>query len=663
MNLTLVANTIRMLSADAVEKANSGHPGMPMGMAEIAAVLWLKHLSYNPKDPKWLNRDRFVLSNGHGCMLLYSVLHLAGYDISLEDLKNFRQWDSKTPGHPESYETPGVEATTGPLGQGISNAVGMAIGQKLLAAKFNTQDFSPVDHRVYVFAGDGCLQEGVSSEASSLAGHLGLGNLTVIYDDNRISIAGPTSLSFSEDVLKRYEAYGWHTQSVDGHDFAQIDKALTVARSITDRPTIIAAKTTIGKGAPHKANDAEVHGAPLGKEELANTRKALNWPEEMFYVPDEVRALFRSRVETLLAEYNSWNESFSSWKKKNAELAKELEARVTLQVPANLEEQLISALPEKPAPIATRKLSQMVLQKASKIVPSLVGGSADLEPSTFTLINDSTDVLKGAFTGKNLRFGIREHAMGAVMNGLAYYGGFIPYGSTFLTFSDYMRPTVRLAAISHLPGLFIFTHDSVFLGEDGPTHQPIEHIQSLRLIKNLCVLRPADALETAVCYGLALRRKDGPCALLFSRQNVEPIERSPDFDWRDIQKGAYTVYESIDNGNPEVVFIATGSEVSLAIAAAKLLKKPVRVVSMPSFELFSAQDDEYRSRLIPHFVKKVVVEAGTPQGWLDMIEGTIHDSLVIGINRYGASAPLKVIAEKFGFTPAAVVEQVREKFY
>jgi len=660
--LTLVANTIRMLSADGVEKANSGHPGMPMGMSELATVLWLKHLNFNPKDPKWMARDRFVLSNGHGCMLLYSMLHLAGYEVSLEDLKNFRQWGSITPGHPEFHETPGVEATTGPLGQGISNAVGMAIGQKLLSKKFATAEFSPVDHQVFVFTGDGCLQEGVSSEACSLAGHLGLGNLCVIYDDNHISIAGDTALSFSEDVLKRYEAYGWHVQKIDGHDFQAIDKAIEAAKAVTDKPSIIAARTTIGKGAPHKANDAEVHGSPLGKEEMANTRKALNWPEETFYVPQEVRSLFAERVEKLTIDFARWTEHYLVWKAKNKELGLELETRRELGVPADLEERLMKALPEKPAPIATRKLSQAVLQAASKEVPSLIGGSADLEPSTFTLINGSTDILKNQFEGKNLRFGIREHGMGAIMNGLSYYGGFIPYGSTFLTFADYMRPTLRLAAISHIPGLFIFTHDSVFLGEDGPTHQPIEHIQALRLIKNLHVLRPADGLETAVCYGIALRRKDGPCALLFSRQNLDPIERPANFDWKVIQHGAYVAYESGDE-TPEVVFIATGSEVSLAIASAKALGKPARVVSMPSYELFKAQSAEYRSKLIPRFVKKIVVEAGTPAGWHDMIEGTTEDTLVIGIDRYGASAPAKVLAEKFGFTTAAIVEKVRENFF
>jgi len=661
-DLTLAANTIRMLSADGVEKANSGHPGMPMGMAELASVLWLKHLNFHPQHPHWINRDRFVLSNGHGCMLLYTMLHLSGYDVSLDDLKNFRQWESKTPGHPEFHFTPGVEATTGPLGQGIANGVGMALAEKISAAKFSNSDFKPVDHRVFVFAGDGCMQEGVSGEASSIAGHLGLGNLTIIYDDNHISIAGPTSLSFSEDVPKRYEAYGWHVQRIDGHDLDAIDKAIEAAKKITDRPTLIAARTTIGKGAPHKANDAEVHGAPLGKEEMANTRKALNWPEEPFHVPQKTREVFAARVEDLKVKYDSWNAGFLTWKEKNQELAKELNDRMTLSVPADLEEKLLKSLPEKPAPIATRKLSQTVLQAASELVPALIGGSADLEPSTFTLINKSTDVLKNAFSGKNLRFGIREHGMGAIMNGMSYYGGFIPYGSTFLTFSDYMRPAIRLAAISHIPGLFIFTHDSVFLGEDGPTHQPIEHIQSLRLIKNLWVMRPADAMETAICYATALRRKDGPCALIFSRQNCDPIERPADFDWKEIATGAYTVYESGDE-TPEVVFIATGSEVGLAIQSARLIGKPARVVSVPCLELFYAQSEEYQSKMIPRFVKKVVIEAGSPRGWRDAIDGTKEDTLVIGIDRYGASAPAKVIAEQLGFTTKAVVEQVKERFF
>jgi transketolase len=661
-DLTLVANSIRMLSADGVEKANSGHPGMPMGMAEIAAVLWLKYLNFNPKQPRWINRDRFVLSNGHGCMLLYSMLHLTGHEVSLDDLKNFRQWGSKTPGHPEFHDTPGVEATTGPLGQGIANAVGMAIAEKVMAAHFGGEDFSPVNHRVYVFAGDGCMQEGVSGEASSLAGHLGLGNLTVIYDDNHISIAGPTSLSFSEDVPKRYESYGWHVQRIDGHDLDAIDKAIEAASKITDRPTLIAARTTIGKGAPHKANDAEVHGSPLGKEEMASTRKALNWPDEPFYIPAKTLGIFAARISELTDRYTAWEDGFKSWQGKHKELAADLDARLNLTVPADLEVQLLKALPEKAVPIATRKLSQTILQTASALVPALIGGSADLEPSTFTLINKSTDVEKNQFSGKNLRFGIREHGMGAIMNGMSYYGGFIPYGSTFLTFSDYMRPTLRLAAISHLPGLFIFTHDSVFLGEDGPTHQPIEHLQSLRLIKNLWVMRPADGVETAICYAAALRRTDGPCAMIFSRQNCDVIQRPANFKWEDVNKGAYVVHES-GEGTPEVVFIATGSEVGLAIQCASLLSRPARVVSMPCVEQFHAQSVEYQSKLIPRFVKKVIIEAGITTGWREVIEGTHEDTLVIGIDRFGASAPAKVIAEKLGFTPEAVVAKVKEKFF
>jgi len=658
-DLILVANSIRMLSADGVEKANSGHPGMPMGMAELATVLWLKYLKFNPKQPRWINRDRFVLSNGHGCMLLYSMLHLTGYDVTLEDLKNFRQWGSKTPGHPEFHDTPGVEATTGPLGQGVSNAVGMAIAQKIMATRFPQ---SPINHRVFAFCGDGCMQEGVSGEGSSLAGHLGLGNLTLIYDDNHISIAGPTKLSFSEDVPKRYEGYGWHVQRIDGQDFYAIDKALEIATNITDRPTLIAARTTIGMGAPHKANDAEVHGAPLGKEEMAATRKALNWPEEPFYIPAKTLSIFAARNLDLTNAYMAWEDGFKSWQGKNTELAKELDARLNLQVPDDLEAQLLKSLPEKPVPIATRKLSQTVLQTASAIVPSLIGGSADLEPSTFTLINKSTDVEKDQFAGKNLRFGIREHGMGSIMNGMSYYGGFIPYGSTFLTFSDYMRPTLRLAAISHIPGLFIYTHDSVFLGEDGPTHQPIEQLQSLRLIKNLWVMRPADGVETAMCYAAALRRTDGPCALIFSRQNCDPIQRPANFDINDITKGAYVAHES-GEGVPEVVFIATGSEVGLAIQSATLLSRPTRVVSMPCVEQFHAQSSEYQSKLIPRFVQKVVIEAGATHGWRDAIDGTKEDTLLIGIDRYGASAPAKVIAEKLGLTPESVVAKVKERFF
>ena len=661
---TLVSKTIGMLAADAVEKAKSGHPGMPMGMADLAAVLWLKYLRFNPKDPKWLNRDRFVLSNGHGSMLQYALLHLAGFDVTLEDLKNFRQWESKTPGHPESFMTPGIECTTGPLGQGIANSVGMALGERLLAARYNVKDSSIVDHKVFCFLGDGCMMEGVSGEASSVAGHLGLNNLIAIYDDNKISIAGHTHLAFSEDVGKRYEAYGWFVQRINGHDYDAIDAALERAMGEATRPSLIMAATVIGKGSPNKANTHDVHGSALGPEEMKLTKENIGWPlEPTFYIPEEVKAIFSDRVKALKAEYDGWQKLFLSWRTKNSDLAQQLDRQVAREVPVDLLAKLKSAIPQPEKPAATRSLSGAVIQKASAEVNSLIGGSADLEPSTLTLIKGSTDVEKNAFSGLNLRFGVREHGMGSIMNGLSYYGGFIPYGSTFLTFSDYMRPAIRLASLSHIPGLFIFTHDSIFLGEDGPTHQPIEHVNSLRMIPNLWVMRPADGLETAACYALALSRRDGPCALIFTRQNLDPIARPNSFKESDLNNGAYTAYESAAGKSPELVFIATGSEVSLAIAAAKQLPNVTsRVVSMPCQELFEKSPAVYQSNLIPAAAKKVIVEAGTTFGWRSMIPGSSEDTLVIGIDRYGASAPQKVLAEKFGLTPEAVTAKIKAHF-
>ncbi len=660
--LTLAANTIRMLSADGVEKAKSGHPGMPMGMAELGASLWLKFLRFNPEDPKWIGRDRFVLSNGHGSMFIYSMLHLAGYDLSIEDLQSFRQWESKTPGHPESFMTPGVETTTGPLGQGIGNAVGLALGQKLMAERYTAEGFNPVDHRVWCFCGDGCLMEGVSGEASSVAGHLGLDNLILVYDDNEISIAGHTDLAFTEQVAKRYEAYGWAVLDIDGHNPDEIEKAYSQAIAVTDRPTIIVAHTTIGKGSPNKANTHGVHGAALGEEEIRLTRKNLGFPEdESFYVPEEVTSVFAARVEELKQEYASWKEQYAGWEAKAPEKAKQLQGQLALEVPADLEAKLIAALPTDGKAHATRKLSGIVLQAASANCSALIGGSADLEPSTLTLIDGSSDVEKNEFDGLNIRYGVREHGMGAIMNGLSYYGGYIPYGSTFLCFLDYMRPAVRLAALSHLPGLFIYTHDSVFLGEDGPTHQPVEHLAMLRMTPNLWMFRPADGLETAVCYAQALERKDGPCSMILTRQGLEPFERPAAFTNADIRKGGYIANDC--DGDPEVVFVASGSEVSLALAAAKELSgTKCRVVSMPCWDTFRAQPESYRTNVIPESAKKVTVEAATPFGWQGMIEGGADDTLVIGIDRFGASAPASVIAEKFGLTPEKVAKQVRERF-
>ncbi|MCB0322256.1 MAG: transketolase [Bdellovibrionales bacterium] len=660
--LKLTANTIRMLSAESVEKAKSGHPGMPMGMAELGAVLWLKFLRFNPQDPKWLARDRFVLSNGHGSMFLYSMLHLSGYDLSIEDLKQFRQFHSKTPGHPESFMTPGVETTTGPLGQGVSNAVGMAIGQKLMAARYGKSGFNPVDHKIFCFCGDGCLMEGVSAEASSVAGHLGLDNLILVYDDNEISIAGHTDLAFTEDVAKRYEAYGFAIQHIDGHNLAEIEAAYQKALEEREKPTMIVARTIIGKGSPNKANTHDVHGAALGPEELKKTKEALNWPlDKEFYVPDEVRQAFAERVENLKGEYQQWQESFSKWKSSNGELAAKLDRQLTLSVPADLEEKLIAAVPTDGKPIATRKLSQAVLQAASANCEALIGGSADLEPSTLTLISGSEDVQKKQFDGKNLRFGVREHGMGGIMNGLAYYGGFIPYGSTFMCFIDYMRPTVRLAALSKLPSVFIYTHDSVFLGEDGPTHQPIEHLAIMRSTPNLRTYRPADGLETAMAYALSLRRTDGPSIIIGTRQNLKPFERPAAFKRDDVAKGGYAVLEP-KNGEANLVLIASGSEVPLAVAVAEQLgRDDVRVVSMFCRDLYMAQPKSYRQALVPTEAKKVVIEAATSFGWAETVGGNYDDILFCTIDNYGASAPAEVLAEKFGLTPEQIVARIKKE--
>jgi transketolase len=658
----LAANTIRFLSADGVEKAKSGHPGMPMGMAELAATLWLKHLKYSPTDPKWISRDRFVLSNGHGSMMIYSLLHLAGFDVSLDDLKSFRQWESKTPGHPESFMTEGVEATTGPLGQGIGNAVGMAIGQKVMAAKYGQGDFNPINHKVWCFCGDGCLMEGVTSEASSIAGHLALDNLIIVYDDNKISIAGRTDLAFTENVEMRYQAYGFHTIKIDGHNIEEIDRAYEEAKAVIGKPVMILARTIIGKGSPNKCDSYGVHGSPLGAEEMKLTKQALNWPlEPTFYVPQEVKTVFEEKKENQKAELKLWKAEYDKWAGSNVELSKRLELQVKKDIPADLEDALVASLPT-PAPISTRKLSEGLLQVASQKVDSLLGGSADLEPSTLTLIKKSTDINKSSFTGLNLRFGVREHGMGAIMNGLSYYGSFIPYGSTFLCFVDYMKPTLRLAALSHLPGLFIYTHDSIFLGEDGPTHQPIEHLQMMRAIPNVHVYRPADGLECAVCYAASLERKDGPSVLIFTRQNLEPIARSKDFVRSDIRRGAYVAYQS-SSLEPELTFVATGSEVSLAIASAKMIQNiPVRVVSMPCYELFKKQSSEIKESLIPSDTKVVTVEAGTTFGWRDMVGGDSSNTLCIGIDTFGASAPDVVLAEKFGLTPELIVKKVSDHF-
>ena len=649
----LAVNTIKTLSIDGVEKANSGHPGTPMGLSNIAFEIFTRYLRYDPKDPHWIGRDRFVLSCGHASMLLYSMLHLAGYDLSLEDLKNFRQWESKTPGHPEHFHTAGVETTTGPLGQGVGNAVGFALASHLKAARFG----KPYEaSRTFAICSDGDQMEGVASEASSLAGHLGLNGLVLIWDDNRITIEGETDLAFNEDVGKRYEAYGWFVQRIDGHDHVAIRKAIDAALAQTDRPSFIVARTHIANGAPNAHDTAEAHGAPLGKEEIAATKKLMGWdPEKTFYVPEEVYTLFKERAEDNRKDKAAWQADFDAWKKNSAELATQLEKFEARTVPDDLYEQLLKQLPEKED--ATRNTSNAIQQLVAEKVPSLIGGSADLAPSTKTLIKKSGSVNKGHFEGRNLHFGIREHGMGAVCNALALSGGIIPYGATFLIFSDYMRPAIRLSALGHLQALWIFTHDSVFLGEDGPTHQPIEQLWSLRHIPNLAVVRPADVLETAAAWALAVSRKKAPTAFSLTRQKIPNIKRDANFDPKDVLKGAYIAQEA-EGGKPDLVIIATGSEVQLAVGAREKLQaagKKVRVVSAPCLDVFEEQDAAYIEKVLPKGVKKASIEAGITQPWHVWIG---HDGCAIGIDHYGASAPDKVLAQKFGLTVDAVTEKL-----
>ena len=648
------ANTIRFLSVDAVEKAKSGHPGLPMGAADVAFVLWSRFLRYDPTAPDWADRDRFVLSAGHGCMLLYSLLHLAGYDLSMADLQSFRQWGSKTPGHPEFGHTVGVEATTGPLGQGLANAIGMALAGKMLATRFNDAEFQPVAHRVFVLASDGDLMEGISSEASSLAGHLGLGNLIVLYDDNGISLDGKTSLSFSEDVPARYAAYGWHVQSVDGHDHDQISQAIDAAIADRTRPSLVACKTHIGYGAPHKQDSAEAHGSPLGADEAKAAKGALGWPvEPAFYVPDEVRDFFRARAAEGAALRTGWEQRFASWAHDHPVKSAQWDAIWTRSVPDDLMAQLLGAAPAETA--ATREHGRAVLQKAAELVPGLAGGAADLASSTFTVIKGGGDVGPGSFDGRNLHFGVREHAMGAIVNGFAYHGAFRPFGSTFLVFADYMRGAIRVAALSKLPVVFIFTHDSIFVGEDGPTHEPIEQIASLRLIPNLHVWRPADGVETALAWGMALERRDGPSALVLSRQKLPAIERPLRIGERELRRGGYLV---AGDDTPRAIVAATGSELHLAVGARDAFAKrgvKLNVVSIPCVEVLHAQDAAYRRDLFPEGVPVATIEAGRTDLWRGLAGPR---GLTIGIDRYGASAPGAVNGEEFGFTVEAVTAKI-----
>jgi transketolase len=651
----LAITTLKMLAVDAVEKAKSGHPGMPMGMAEVAYVLWTKHLRFDPERPDWPDRDRFVLSAGHGSMLLYGLLHLSGYDLPLDELKRFRQWGSRTPGHPEYHFAPGVETTTGPLGQGLGNSVGMAIGAKRLAARFNTSDRRLIDHRVWALCSDGDIMEGVGSEAASMAGHLRLGNLTLLYDDNHITIEGSTDLALSEDVGKRFEAYGFRVWRIDGHDLKAIGAALDEASRERSRPGMVVCRTHIGHGAPHKQDTAEAHGSPLGPEETIATKKNLGWPiEPAFLIPDQARTPYRAQAAKGKAARLEWEKRLADWKKGDAEGAKGWDALMERRVPKDILTQLLGALPSPAKPDATRNLSGKILQRAAELVPSLAGGSADLEPSTKTYIKGSPAIAPEAFAGRNFHFGVREHAMGSVLNGLALEGGVIPYGATFLIFSDYMRPPMRLAALMGLQVVYVFTHDSILLGEDGPTHQPIEQLASLRTVLNLVVVRPADGPETAAAWAMALDRDRGPTALVLTRQDVPVLERPAGFDPALMMKGGYV----LSDGDASLVLIASGSEVGSAIEAQRILSGQgvgSRVVSMASPQVFSEQPEDYRRSVVPEGARIVVIEAASLNGW-ERIAGT--GGLLLGIRRYGASAPWKILQEEFGFTGPKVAASV-----
>ena len=669
----LCVNAIRMLSVDAVEKAKSGHPGAPMGLAPTAYLLWTGFMKYNPRNPSWPDRDRFVLSAGHGSMLLYSMLYLTGYDVPLDQIKQFRQWGSLTPGHPERELTPGVETTTGPLGQGFGNGVGMAIAEAYLAARYNRPGFEVVSHFTYGIVSDGDLMEGVASEAASLAGHLKLGKLIYLYDNNHISLAASTDLTFTEDCAKRFEAYGWHTQAVeDGNDLEALDRALRAARTETARPSLILVRTHIGFGSPGKQDTFEAHGAPLGEEEVKLTKQKLGWPAEPpFFIPDEALAHFRESVTKGQRAEAEWKERFSAYVRKFPAVAGELEQALRGELPAGWEE----SIPDFPADakgLATRVASGKVLNAIAPKLPTLIGGSADLNPSTHTVLQklgdfespertfaDSQGSAGGGFSyaGRNLHFGVREHGMGAACNGMAAHGGIIPFGSTFLIFSDYMRPSIRLAALMELGVIYVFTHDSVGLGEDGPTHQPIEQLAALRAIPRLVVIRPGDANETAVAWRVAIETRDRPVALALTRQNVPTLDRTQFAAADGLRRGAYVLADPPD-GRADLVLIGTGSEVSLAVAAREKLserKIQARVVSMPSWELFDLQPREYRDSVLPASIKRrVAVEAALPQGWHRYV-GDGGD--VIGIERFGASAPGNVVMEKLGFTVNHVVER------
>jgi transketolase len=670
----LCINSIRFLSIDAIQKANSGHPGLPMGAAPMAYVLWTRYLKHNPANPGWDDRDRFVLSAGHGSMLLYSLLHLTGYDLPLEQIKQFRQWESKTPGHPERGFAPGVETTTGPLGQGFGNGVGMAMAERFLAARYNRPGHEIVNHYTYAVVSDGDLMEGVAAEAASLAGHLRLGKLIYLYDDNLVSLAGTTDLTYTEDRAKRFEAYGWHVQVVhDGNDLEAIDHALNAARNETGRPSIIITRTIIGYGSPHKQNTFEAHGSPLGADEVKATKENLGWPVEPdFFIPSEALEHFRGALDNGVRAEKEWKVRFAAYEKAFPDMAREFRQVMQGELPAGWDADIPSFAPDAKG-IATRSASGKVLNAIAPKIPTLIGGSADLNPSTNTGMKGlgdfeppNLDLSKAqglvgggpSYAGRNISFGVREHAMGAIANGLAAHGGILPFTATFFTFSDYMRPAIRLACIMGLHVIYIFTHDSIAVGEDGPTHEPIEHLAALRAIPHLTVIRPCDANETVVAWRIAVETK-GQVALIFSRQNLPVLDRGLYSSAEGLRRGAYILSEAA-NGKPDIILIATGSEIPLALEAQKKLQEQgfaARVVSMPSWELFDAQPEEYRDEvLLPSTRARLAIEAGIRQGWHKFV-GDKGD--ILALDRFGASAPCPVVYEKLGFTVDHVVERAK----
>ncbi|MEQ5286816.1 MULTISPECIES: transketolase [Providencia] len=654
-----LANAIRFLSMDAVQKAKSGHPGAPMGMADIAEVLWRDHMNHNPANPHWADRDRFVLSNGHGSMLIYSLLHLAGYDLPIEELKNFRQLHSKTPGHPEYGYTPGVETTTGPLGQGIANAVGFAVAERTLAAQFNRPGHDVVDHHTYVFMGDGCMMEGISHEACSLAGTLKLNKLIAFYDDNGISIDGEVEGWFTDDTAARFESYGWHViRDIDGHDASQINAAINEAKKQADKPTLIMCKTIIGFGSPNKAGSESVHGAPLGDAEIAATREALGWNYGPFEIPKDIYEAWDARTAGKEKE-SAWDKKFAAYAAQFPELAAEFTRRMNGELPASFDadaKQFVENLQQNPANIASRKASQNALEAFGKVLPEFMGGSADLAPSNLTMWSGSK-ALNVDPAGNYIHYGVREFGMSAIMNGIALHGGFIPYGATFLMFVEYARNAVRMAALMKVRSIFVYTHDSIGLGEDGPTHQPVEQLASLRVTPNLSTWRPCDQVESAVAWKYAIERKDGPSALIFSRQNLEQQPRTAE-QLANIEKGAYVLKDCA--GTPELIFIATGSEVELAVKAADQLTvegRKVRVVSMPSTDAFDKQDAAYREAVLPaNVTARVAIEAGIADYWFKY---TGLNGAIIGMHTFGESAPAEELYKEFGITAEKAVEAAK----